>query len=44
VQDNRWRWMRDDARLLTQLLGEQVNTEITMLASLGGGGDADDLA
>tara|TARA_R110002003_G_scaffold251_8_gene17810 strand:+ start:2846 stop:3040 length:195 start_codon:yes stop_codon:yes gene_type:complete len=27
-----------------KLLGEQVNTEVAVLASLGGGGDADDLA
>jgi hypothetical protein len=30
--------------LLVQLLGEEVNTEVTVLASLGRGGDADDLA
>jgi hypothetical protein len=34
----------DEAGLLMELLGEQVNTEVTVLASLGGGGDADDLA
>jgi hypothetical protein len=34
----------DEARLLMKLLGEQVNTEVAVLASLGGGGDADDLA
>ena len=34
----------DERRLLMELLGEQVNTEVTVLASLGGGGDADDLA
>ena len=34
----------DEGRLLMELLGEQVNTEVTVLASLGGGGDADDLA
>lgn len=27
-----------------ELLGEEVNTEVTVLTSLGGGGDADDLA
>jgi hypothetical protein len=27
-----------------QLLGEEVNTEVTVLAGLGRGGDADDLA
>jgi hypothetical protein len=34
----------DEAGLLMELLGEEVNTEVTVLASLGGGGDADDLA
>lgn len=44
VEDDRWGWVRDNTWLLVQLLGEEVNTEVTMLASLGGGGDADDLA
>lgn len=34
----------DEGRLLMELLGEQVNTEVAVLAGLGGGGDADDLA
>jgi microcystin degradation protein MlrC len=34
----------DEAGLLVELLGEQVNTEVAVLASLRGGGDADDLA
>lgn len=34
----------DERRFLMELLGEQVNTEVTVLASLGGGGDTDDLA
>jgi hypothetical protein len=34
----------DEGRLLMELLGEQVNTEVTVLSSLGGGGDANDLA
>lgn len=34
----------DEAGLLMELLGEQVNTEVAVLASLRGGGDADDLA
>lgn len=34
----------DEAGLLMELLGEQVNTEVAVLTSLGGGGDADDLA
>jgi hypothetical protein len=34
----------DEARLLLQLAGEQVDTEVTVLAGLGGDRDADDLA
>ena len=34
----------NEAGLLMELLGEEVNTEVTVLASLRGGGDADDLA
>lgn len=34
----------DEAGLLMELLGEEVNTEVAVLAGLGGGGDADDLA
>jgi hypothetical protein len=36
--------VRDEAGLLMKLLGEQVNTEVTVLAGLGGGGNADHLA
>lgn len=34
----------DEGRLLVQLLGEEVDTEVTVLASGSRGGDADDLA
>lgn len=34
----------DEAGLLLELAGEQVNTEVTVLAGLGGDGDADHLA
>ena len=44
LDDNGWRWVADEAALLVQLLGEEVNTEVAVLAGLGGGGDADDLA
>jgi hypothetical protein len=44
VEDDRGRGVRDNARLLVELLGEEVNTEVTVLASLRRGGDADDLA
>jgi len=44
VEDNRGRGVRDNARLLVQLLGEEVDTEVAVLTGLGRGGDADDLA
>lgn len=44
VENDGRRWVRDDTRLLVKLLGEQVNTEVTVLASLSRGGDTDDLA
>jgi len=44
VEDHGRRGVRDNARLLVELLGEQVNTEVTVLTGLGRGGDADDLA
>lgn len=34
----------DKGALLVKLLGEEVNTEVSVLASGGGGGDSDDLA
>lgn len=44
LDNNRWGWVGDEAALLVQLLGEQVNTKVAVLAGLGGSGDADDLA
>ncbi|KAF3161273.1 hypothetical protein TWF225_009511 [Orbilia oligospora] len=44
VEDNGWGWVSDNAVLLNQLVGEKVNTEVSVLASGRGGGDADDLA
>jgi hypothetical protein len=44
MEDNGWGWVGNDTWLFAHLLGEQVNTEVTMLTGLGGGGDADDLA
>jgi hypothetical protein len=44
VEDNGGRWVSDNAVLLDQLVGEKVNTEVSVLASGGGGGNADDLA
>ena len=44
LDDDRRAGVANEGRLLVQLLGEEVNTEVTVLAGLGGGGDADDLA
>lgn len=37
-------WVADEGRLLVQLLGEEVDTEVAVLAGLGGSCDTDDLA
>lgn len=44
LDNDGWSRVGDEAGLLMELLGEQVNTEVTMLAGLGRGGDADHLA
>jgi hypothetical protein len=44
LDNNRRGRVGDEAGLLVELLGEQVNTEVAVLASLGRGGDANDLA
>jgi hypothetical protein len=44
LDNDGWGRVGDERGLLMELLGEKVNTEVTVLASLGGGGDADDLA
>jgi len=43
VENDRWRWVRDNTWLLMELLGEEVNTEISVLTGLSRGSDADDL-
>jgi len=43
VEDNRWRWVGDNTWLFVESLGEDVNTEIPVLAGLRGSSDADDL-
>jgi len=35
--------MGDNARFLVKLLGEKVNTKVSVLTGLGTGGDTDDL-
>ena len=44
LHDDGRRWVGNEAGLLMELLREEVDTEVTVLAGLSGGGDADDLA
>ena len=44
LDDDAGRRVRDERRLLVQLLGEEVHTEVAVLAGGGRGRDADDLA
>lgn len=44
LDNDRGAGVADEGRLLVQLLCEEVNTEVAVLASLSRGGDADDLA
>lgn len=44
LDDNAGRGVGDERGLLVQLLGEEVNTEVTVLARSRGGGNADNLA
>jgi len=43
LNNNGRSWVGDEAGLLMELLGEEVNTQVAVLAGLGGGGDANDL-
>lgn len=33
LDNNAWAWVGDEGRLLMQLLGEEVNTQVSVLAS-----------
>lgn len=44
LQDDTWAWVGDDGRLLPQLLGEEVDTQVAVLTSGRGGGHLDQLA
>ena len=44
LDDNTWAWVGDEGRLFVQLLGEEVNAQVSVLASSVRGGDLDDLA
>ena len=44
LDDHGGRRVGDEARLLLELAGEQVDTQVAVLAGLGGDGDPDDLA
>jgi len=43
LQNNAWGWVGDDGRLLSQLLGEKINTQVAVLTGSRGGGDLDQL-
>jgi len=44
LHNNTWAGVGDERRLLVQLLGEEIDTQVSVLAGGGGGGDTDDLA
>jgi hypothetical protein len=44
LDDNTWAWVGDEGRLFMQLLGEEINTQVSVLASGSRGGNSDDLA
>jgi len=44
LDDDGWCRVGDETRLLMKLLGEEINTEVTVLTGLGRGGNANDLA
>ena len=44
LDDDAGAGVRDEAALLVELLGEQIDAEVSVLAGLRAGGDADDLA
>jgi len=44
LDDDGWAWVGDEGRVLVQLLGEEVDTQVSVLAGSTRGGDADDLA
>lgn len=44
LDDDRWGWVGDEAGLFVELAGEEVNSEVAVLAGLLGNGDTDDLA
>jgi hypothetical protein len=44
LDDDGWCRIGDETGLLMELLGEEINTEVTVLTGLGRGGNANDLA
>jgi hypothetical protein len=44
LDDNTWAWVGNEWRLLVQLLGEKIDTQVSVLASGTWGRDTDDLA
>jgi hypothetical protein len=44
LDDDTWAWVGDEGGLFVQLLGEEVDTQVAVLAGGRGGSNADDLA
>lgn len=44
LDDDTWAWVGDERGLFIQLSGEEVDTQVAVLASGSGGGDTDNLA
>ena len=44
LDDDTWAWVGDERGLFVQLLGEEVDAQVAVLAGGGRGGNADDLA
>lgn len=44
LDNNTWAWVADERGLFMQLLGEEVDAQVSVLTSGRRGGDADDLA
>lgn len=43
LDDDRWAWVGDERGLFVQLLGEEVDTQVSVLTGGRRGGDSDDL-
>lgn len=44
LNDDAWAWVGNERGLFIQLSGEEIDSQVTVLASSSGGGDTDNLA